>query len=91
MVIYTIADTPNQTRRVSNAHDSYRISPFLDTRLTLLQWYAVLPLIHTNFEILTSQAPSLYTFSSETLSELKRFRFASARATSMQAIICMYY
>lgn len=31
--------------------------------------------------------PSLYTFSSTTLSELQKFRFASARATSMQAVI----
>ncbi|KAF5210432.1 hypothetical protein E0198_003308 [Clavispora lusitaniae] len=34
-------------------------------------------------------APSLYTFSSETLSDLRKFRFASARATTMQAVI--YY
>ncbi|CAK7891772.1 protein Aim7p [[Candida] anglica] len=32
-------------------------------------------------------APSLYTFTSETLSQLQKFRFASARASKMQAII----
>ncbi|KAM9912394.1 hypothetical protein OXX69_002602 [Metschnikowia pulcherrima] len=32
-------------------------------------------------------APSLNTFSSSTLSALQKFRFASARATSLQAVI----